>query len=136
MKEHIPQIIEALSPVLLAIIGWVGVQVAAFIRARTKNEVVSGVLIRLDDAVIVAVKESLQVYVDAIKEASQDGRLTDDEKARAKELAIASVKSHIGVKGLKEIVTVLGLDAGMLDKFIGSRIEAAVSDTKMVAVNP
>ncbi|HLA81138.1 MAG TPA: hypothetical protein VJP78_05820 [Thermoleophilia bacterium] len=89
-------------------------------------------LVRLDDAVLASVREVQQVTVDAIKEASADGKLSPDERAKVKQAALSSVKSHLGTgtKGLAELAKILGHEDGTIDSLISTRVEAAVHDLK------
>lgn len=129
-----------LLPILMSGLAWLGARAVTLINARVKNEWLKGALVRLDDAVLAVVRELQQTTVDAIKEAAKDGKITDEERARIKDLALASVKSHLGAKGLGELAKVLGLDDGSLGKLISSKIEAAVYAMKLeqtaVASNP
>jgi hypothetical protein len=124
------KVFEILSPILLAALTWAAAKLAQLIRAKVQNEYLKGVLVRLDDAVFTAVKDIEQSVVEQIKEASADGKITDDEKKRIKEKALASVKSHLGTKGLAEVARILGLDGGALDGLLSSKVEAAVHDLR------
>lgn len=124
------KVFQLLSPVLLAGLSWLSVKAAQLISANVKNEYLRGVLVRLDDAVVAAVREVQQVTVDALKAASADGQLTPDERAKVKQAAIDSVKSHLGTKGIGEIASILGLEDGAIDKLLSTRVEAAVHDLK------
>jgi hypothetical protein len=124
------KVLEILSPVLLAALTWAAAKLAQLIRAKVQNEYLKGVLVRLDDAVFTAVKDIEQSVVEQIKEASADGKITDDEKKRIKEKALASVRSHLGTKGLAEVARILGLDGGALDGLLSSKVEAAVHDLR------
>jgi len=124
------KILEIASPVLLAALTWVAAKIAQLVRAKIKNEYLRGVLVRLDDVVFTAVKDLQQRVVDEIKLASADGKITDAEKERIKDKAIASVKSHLGTKGIGELAKVLGLDSGALDGLLSSKVEAAVHDLR------
>lgn len=124
------KVLEILSPVLLAALTWAAAKLAQLIRAKVKSEYLRGALVRLDDAVFTAVKDLQQSVVEEIKAASADGKITEDEKKRIKEKALASVKSHLGTKGLSELATVLGLDGGAIEGFLSSKVEAAVHDLR------
>ncbi len=124
------KVFEALSPLLLAALTWVAARLAQYVSAKVKNEWVRGALVRLDDAVLVAVREVQQVTVEAIKAGSADGKLTPEERTRAKQAAIDSVKSHLGMKGIAELAKILGLEDGAIEKLLSSRVEAAVHDLK------
>jgi hypothetical protein len=125
------KVLQVLSPILLAALTWVAAKVAQYIQAKVKNEYLRGVLVRLDDAVLAAVREVQQVTVEAIKSASADGKLTGEERARVKQAAIDSVKSHLGMKGIAELAKILGLESGSIEKLLSTRVEAAVHDLKV-----
>lgn len=119
-----------LGTVLVAVLTWLGARLASLITANIHNVYLRGVLVRADDAVITAVKEVGQIYVDELKKANVDGVLTADEKAQAKKNAVAKAKEYLGPKGLILIEQVLGLTGSALDGFLGGKVEAAVVDNK------
>lgn len=88
-------------------------------------------LVRLDDAVITAVKDLQQTVVAEIKAATTDGKISEAEKQRIKDAAVANVKSYLGTKGIRVLAEVLGLSGGALDSFLGSKVEAAVHDLRL-----
>lgn len=90
------------------------------------GEIVGRALREIGDAV----REVYQTYVEALKEADRDGKLTTDEKVTAKRMAVAIAKSNIGKKGLARLLRVLGVDA--LDEWIGSKVESAIVGEKVV----
>lgn len=122
--------LEILSPVLLAALTWAAAKLAQLVRAKVKNEYLRGVLVRLDDVVFTAVKDLQQTVVNEIKLASADGKISDAEKRRVKDQAIANVKSHLGTKGIGELAKVLGLDGGAIEGLLSSKVEAAVHDLR------
>lgn len=122
--------LEVLAPILVAGLTWLSAKLAQLIKAKVKNEYLRGVLVRLDEAVFTAVKELQQTVVDAIKEATADGKITEAEKQRIKQAAIDNVKSHLGPKGLEELGHILGLGSGSVDGLIASKVEAAVHDIR------
>jgi hypothetical protein len=127
--------LEVLSPVLLAALTWLAAKVAQLVHAKVKNECLRGVLVRLDDAVLAAVREVHQVTVEELKAASADGKLTPEERARVKQVAIDAVKSHLGKRGIGELAKVLGLGDGAVDRLLATRVEAAVHDLKRARAN-
>lgn len=127
MKEQLASlgvsVLQALSPALLALLGWIGVKIAALIQAKVKNVTMQGILTRLDDTVLASVKEVEQTFVSNLK----DGK--PDDFAKAKQMALDSIKSHMGTKGMGELKTVLGLDdPAALEKFIVTMLESKVHD--------
>lgn len=70
-----------------------------------------------------------QTYVRALKEGKEDdGKLDAEERAEAKRLAIAELKSNLGRKGLLKLVRILGIDD--IDGWLGSTIEAVIGEDK------
>jgi hypothetical protein len=129
------KVLQILSPILLAALTWVAAKAAQYIQAKVKNEYLRGVLVRLDDAVLGAVREVQQVTVEALKSGSADGKLTPDERARVKQAAIDSVKSYLGMKGIAELAKILGLESGAVERLLSTRVEAAVHDLKATRAN-
>jgi len=127
---HVAKSLEALSPVLLALLSWLSVRAAQLVKAKVKNEYVSGVLRRLDDAVFVAVREVEQVAVGQLKAASSDGALSPDDRRSVKGAALGAVRSYLGFKGLLEIGKILGLKNDELDRVVEARVEAAVYELR------
>ena len=121
---------EILLPVLMAALTWGAARLASFINAKVKNEYLRGVLTRLDETVLAAVKEAQQVAVASLAAANADGVVTAEEKAKIKADVMAVVQSHIGKKGLAEVGKVLGLNDGTLSALLSTKIEAAVYDIK------
>jgi hypothetical protein len=85
------------------------------------------------DAVLpmTAVKDLQQTVVDEIKAANADGKITDAEKLKIKNTALANVKSYLGTKGIRVLSGVFGLSGGALDGFLSSKIESAVHDLRV-----
>lgn len=124
----ISAILSAILPALFAGIAWLGMRLEAYIRARTKNDYAEGVLVRFQHLLFAVVKELSQTVVDQYKKASEDGKLTSEEKATIKRTAVATLKSYLGATGLAELGKVLGMDGGALDDYLGTAVEAAVLD--------
>lgn len=116
-----------LGPAALAVLTWAGLKLKNYLAAKGMNEYLKGVLQRLDDAVVDAVKGVYQAYVEPLK---AEGGLSDENKAKAKAKAIEYLKSFIGEKGLKELAKVLGAEGDELDKALGNKVEAALPSVK------
>ena len=124
-------VFELLGPVLLAGLSWLSVKAAQLISVKVMNEQLKAVLLRLDDAVLAAVREAQQVFVDKLKAASADGALTPDQRTQAKQAAIDSAKSQLGATGLAEVGKTFGLESTAVDKLLSTRVEAAVHHLKV-----
>jgi hypothetical protein len=122
--------IIALAPVLLAALSYVSVKGAELLHARIKNEYLQGVLIRLDDAVFTAVCEVQQVVVNKLKERSEDGHLTTEDRQYVKNAALGSIREYLGPKGLALVGKVLGIPNTEVDRHLESRLEAAVFELR------
>lgn len=122
--------VEALSPVLLAAFSWLSFQVASYVSARVKNERHRAALHRLDETVVVAVREVEQVLVLSLKSASSDGALTQAERADVKTAAANAVRAYLGAKGWIELGVALGLSELELERLLAARVEAAVYDLR------
>jgi hypothetical protein len=96
-----------------------------YLVVRIRWEYVRGVVTRAIAEIQDAVLEVAQVFADEIKRASEDGKLTAEEKAVAKQMAIDTAKSNLGSKGLKRLSRVLGL--GDVTDWIANKVEAAVA---------
>ena len=126
------RILVLFSPILLAALAWASARLAQYITAHVKNTYLKNALVRLDDAVFSAVKELEQTVVAEAKATNSDGKLTAADRDRIKRAAMDKVKSYLGMKGLAEIGTILGLSPEGLDGVLGTRIEAAVHDVRAV----
>lgn len=129
-------IFMALVPFAVMGVVWLGGRAGDLIKAKVDNEALRGVLLRLDDAVVTAVKDLEQTVVDEVKAAAEDGRISREDRRRIKEKAVRQVKSYLGPKGLKEMGSVLGLWDLAVEDFIGSKVEAVVHDLRRVAAEP
>lgn len=116
-----------LGPVLLIVLGWAMLKVKDLVAAKIGNEAVKGILTRLADAVETAVKATYQAFVSPLK---SGGSFSDADKAIAKEMALAEIKSHLGEKGMKELMAILGWSQDQADQNLKSKIEAQVADLK------
>lgn len=115
---------------LLSLLAWLLGAAARYFGQKTKNEYANNAINRLDDALIAAVREVYQTYVSQIKKGRADGKLSSEEKAAAKDLAIDKAKSFLGKKGLKAVAKVLGLPVEGLDAMFNSRTESALNLVK------
>ncbi len=127
------QIAEVMLPVLVALLGFVSVKFTSWIKAKTKNEMVGGMLTRLVESSMRIVKGLEQSVVRKIKEGrapdSPGGtKLTEEEQEEVAEEALISLHDYWGIKGCIEICSVLGLDKEEVTKLFKSHIESAVLD--------
>lgn len=79
-----------------------------------------------------AVLEVQQTYIDELAKGRADGILTKEEAATARSAAILTLKSNLGVKGLRRIAHAFGLDDPAIDRLLGTHVEAAVQRLAIV----
>lgn len=129
-------IYEVLAPCLAAIVAWVSARLAGLIRAKTRNEMVEGILLRLNESVAEAVKavnqQTREILGRAREPDSPGGRkLTMQEARLLREHALKYIRSYWGLKGIKELARILGLElGGELDSYLLNKIEAYVGREK------
>ncbi len=93
------QIAEVMLPVLVALLGFVSVKFTSWIKAKTKNEMVGGMLTRLVESSMRIVKGLEQSVVRKIKEGrapdSPGGtKLTEEEQEEVAEEALISLHDY------------------------------------------
>jgi len=121
------QALMLLGPALVALLSWAMWKLSQKISASGMNDTLKGMLVRLDDAVLTAVKSVYQAYVEPLKKA---GKFDDAAKAEAKAKALEAVKAYWGDAGIKAGMKVLGLDGDKMDEALAHKVEAAVGDMK------
>lgn len=129
------ELYEVLSPVLLALLGWLGKLLANYLKTKTKNELLRGMAERTDDFVYTAVQSVDQTLKKEIRKAksprSKGGvKITKEEAKMLKQAAMEQIKSYWGVKGMSELGKVLGLDNTSLGSYLESKVEATIAEGK------
>lgn len=124
---------ELLLPLLVAGLSWAAAKGAQWLASKTKNELVQGLIVRLNDSVWTVVKHIEQTTVKGIKSArSPDSpggvKITQAEADAIKEQALKALQNYWGEPGLKELGKVFGLDPKNVNTLLTSKIEAAVHD--------
>lgn len=97
--------------------------------SKVKSDYWRGVLTTATNEIFDAVRETHQTYVDEIKKGREDGKLTDEEKATAKDKALATAKSNIGSKGFARLARIFGGEKAAI-AWMGTKVEASVAATK------
>lgn len=123
-------ILTALSEgdtVLFWVLAAVGALIARLVLGQINSDAARKYVGRALNEVGDAVLDVAKTYVESIKQARADGKLTEAEKAEAKARALAVAKRNIGPEGLKRLAKILGFDTGALDKWLGTKVEAAVA---------
>lgn len=115
------------------LLPWVGSVLMAlltrYVFKKTKNESVSNLLARATAEIGDVAKEVAQVYVDALKKGTADGKLTDQEKRMAKNIALQKIKDNLGPTLIPRLIAVLG-DANKMESWIETKLEASIRELK------
>lgn len=124
-EELLSGALLAAQPLLVALIGWLSVRVVAWLKTRTDNEFVQHALVKVGNAAFTVVKEVEQVMV---SEVTKDGKLTKGDADLAKKTAVAKLKSYLSLPELLRLLNTK--DAKVVDEYLASQVEAAVSEVK------
>jgi len=133
--KFLGDLVEALIPVLVALLTTLIGYAIAFLKKKTeliKDEQLRNIIQRaLDEANEIAdqaVLATQQKFVDNIKKAREDGKLTKEEAKEAMDMAISYFKTHITDESLK-ILEELYID---VDKWLEEFLEAKLGQLKYV----
>jgi hypothetical protein len=125
MKEEIAALGLALGKALLPFIATlIGILIGhciAWIQARIKSVKIQGIEFRLGRLAQTVVEEIEQVVISKLPD-----KPTVQDYLHAKEAALASLRIHLGPKGIEEIKQVMGWDDTSLDMVLSSYIESHV----------
>lgn len=113
-------------PVIGLFLAWASAHVPQWIASKVKNAKVAGVLERLSTLTFTVVQEVQQTVVSKLGDKADASSLL-----AARDQALATLKSHLGAKGLQELEDALGLqDQDAVIKLLISFIESQVHMTK------
>lgn len=129
-SEIVSHLVEMALPILFGALTWGATKAASWLSAKAKNEYAKGAIGRLNESVVTAVREVEMTVKTEIKDRKADGVLSKQDYEHIKASAVAIAKTYLGAKGVKEIVSVLGIDSALIDKLIGGKVEVAVSEMK------
>lgn len=118
--------IEILAPLAAAAAIWALGEVARWARTRTRNEKIANAVERLCQTAASTVAELEQVSVPLARNAASDGKLSVDEGAHLKRVALERIKRRLAPAVLKEA----RLAIADLDGFLSAKVEQAVWDAK------
>ena len=103
-----------------------------FLADKIKNTRVAQMVIAAGQELRAVITEVNNTYVKALKDAGEDGEWTKVEMKLAKARAIDKFKENWGVAGIKRMTKVLGI-GGSVDSWLGTQVEATLSDLKTQA---
>lgn len=118
-----------LAPAFVAFLTWGAAHLGAWIRSKVRNDATAGVLDRLAQLAFNVVQEIQQTVVSSLPDKADKVALL-----AARDQALATLKSHLGEKGLRELMIVLGLkDDNAVVKLLLSYIESSVLTLKITS---
>lgn len=113
-------------PVVGLFVAYASAMLPQWIKAKVKNETVGGVLERLTALAFTVVSEVQQTIVSGLGD-----KATEAELLKARDTALATLRAHLGDKGIKELMGVLGMkEDSALNKLLITFIESAVHNLK------
>jgi hypothetical protein len=127
------QVLAALVPLVVSLLGLAGTWLMAVIRSKVKSEQARGMLLRLSEQASDVVLELEQTAVAGLRKRSADGKLDRNDIEQLQSLAIAKLKEHLGTHGKASALKVLGFkDEAELEAVLRAKIEAEVAKARAV----
>lgn len=130
MQELIVKTVDILAPVVLsaisALASWGLYELTKYLRTKTKNDNVNDAISHVCHTVDTTVKELEQEVVKALKARTSDGRLTKEDAAAVKSIAVRRVTAQIPPK----IAKIMPAAVTSFGNFISAKIEKAVLELK------
>lgn len=119
-------------PLLGFALTWASMHLPAWVKSKVTNQRAAGILERLSQLAMAVVQETEQTVVSKLGDKADDAALKN-----ARDQALATLKSHLGDKGLKEMETVFGLEnQDAVIKMLITFIEQAVHTVNMSQTAP
>jgi len=97
-QEWLPSLIEIFLPVIVALISALVSWMLNSLRKKYDSEVALGIWKRVHIIADIVVRELEHTMVPAVKEAFEDGKLSDKEALKIRELAIDRIMVYLGDK--------------------------------------
>lgn len=127
-QTPLQQIVDALVPLVVTLVGLLFSWLTATIRSKVKSEQARGVLLRLSEQARDVVLELEQTWAGQLRTAAKDGKLDATEVAELKHAALANLKGYLGERGRDEALKVLGFqDEAELENLLRAKLEAEVA---------
>lgn len=129
-------LLSILSPLIAAGIAALSGALAKWLLNKSKHQAVNTVLQKLNHAVWIVVLEIEETMAKEFRKDSEDGKITEDEKARLKQLAMLKLKKYVS---FPEIIRVFGLGKDEAENFVSSKVESTINELKSnggSSVNP
>ena len=125
LQYVVPALVTVLGPLAIWALG----QLGAFLKSKSSESKVFGVLSVVTEAANSVVAELNATLKPQLQAALSDGVLTDAEKKQLKEAALSVLKTKLPAATL---ASAQGLFGPMLDTWLGGLVERAVVEQKPV----
>lgn len=123
-----PGIIALAASIALMALALAVAQGTQWLRAKSKNAYVNGVLDRIDDAALVGVRFVQQTLVDTLKAENANGRLTVAQAEEAMREAYRVTLEQLGKEGVDAARKLFGVD--QVEAQLKQRLEALVAQER------
>jgi len=131
MPDYLVEFILALTlPIATAAGTLASAYIVHWVRENVSHTQAQELLLRAVHAAEVSVGEVAQTYVDGLKRASEDGKLTQQEADDALTDAIDRAYELLGPKGVARARQVLGSDDESIDAWLVALIESKVRELR------
>jgi len=122
IQQTFPYLLDALFPILVALVGTFMSWALNSLRKKYDSELATGILNRTHIIADIVVRELEHAIVPAIKEAFADGKLSAQEAAKIRELAITRILVYLG----DDDATHLHKKTKRSRELVGSIVEAKI----------
>lgn len=123
MEELQDKVISAVVALIGVLIPWVFAKLRQYIDTRIENETLESLLVRLSEAVEVAVRDVAAKFVPVAKEAAHPGKITDRDANFLREKARQAIFTQLSESDHRKLSELFG---ERLDRKLDQQIEAAV----------
>ncbi len=135
MKALLPQLIDALAPLLVAIITIVFGRLALIIQAKAKSERLRTIGLALTEQARDVVLEMEQNVVSKMRKQSEDGKIDPSEVSDLKRTALDSLKKYMGAHGRDATLKAFGFaNEEEMDAMLASKLESEVAKARAMAL--
>lgn len=129
-KIVLEYVLPILAPIVTVLLMYLVKLLIEKINSGIKDEKLRQAMYIIEDTTEKVVQEMIQTKVDALKNKSKNGTLTEVAAAEVKQLAADKIKEQTG-KAILDVGNVLKLNADQVSNLIGTKIEAAVYRNKI-----
>lgn len=135
LKELILTMICLAIPTIIVVLGLLSKKIINFItvksdeiKTKTENETLRTYIDLTKENAITIVASLNQTMVDGLKEVSSDGKLTEDDAIKIKDMAVEALTATLS----DSMVATLTKTVDDLDKFLSDIVEDAVYQLKLI----